>query len=218
MNLQFKSLRAHIDTGAEYDDSDPIVRNVIFDISAAKNKISHQIIKDVLRHKEICKDIKSYKTKNPINVNKYMFIVDRLSGRLFDDFSVDNVTSERQAEWKEYFHSLYELVVVDYSEICDKTTQSIIINETYKYWNLLDKPKKLKPTNKLYALVGSIQDLFEDLKVEHEKYTDQYFVDTIMDTCVNNINKRKEAIRIKNAISEKEDILRIYEEILQWAQ
>jgi len=109
------------------------------------------------------------------------------------------------------------LVIVDYSEIDDKMTKSLLLNETYKYWSLIQEPKKLKPTNKLYALVGSIQDLFEDVRVEHEKYLDEDFVENLVNRHAENVKKRKECVRLELAISENEKLLHVYDEILQWS-
>jgi len=216
MNLQFRSLRAHIKSGADYDDENPIVRNVVYDITAAKRIVDHQIVRDVLKRETLTKEIKSYRTK-PIDVDTYMRIIDRISHRLFDEFAVSKITSERQAEWKEYFHMLYDLVVVDYTEVTDKTTRAILINETYKYWNFLPRPKSLKPTNKLYALVGSIQDLFNDLRTEHDKYVDPYFIENIENRYDENVKNRQECVRLGNTISENEKTLQVYDEILQWS-
>jgi len=214
MNLQFEALRSYINTGAQYDDDSPIVRNVMDDIETANYQLDHKNIKDVLKSEELSNSIKSFRPH--INVSKYNKIVEELSVELFDMFRKSLIRTELHAEWKEYFHSLYDLIVIE-TDI-DDLYLNIIFKEMYSYWNTFEQPKQLHQNDKLYPLVSSIRELFEELEDEHFRLVDDSLQSKIVNHCNKNIEKSKEYCRLNNQIQDNEKILDIYRDILQWSK
>jgi hypothetical protein len=99
---------------------------------------------------------------------EYDQLVDRISNLLFDDMSYERINTLDQIKWKEYFHGLYDMVVFPYQS--DRTHYIQMINELYKYFNVLEPPSnQLEPGDPLYIDVRLCQDLFKQLKVEHKK-------------------------------------------------
>jgi hypothetical protein len=95
-------------------------------------------------------------------------VADEISNLLFDDMSYDTITTPEQLEWKEYFHGLYDMVIFPYHS--DRTHYIQMINELYKYFNILKPPEKqLVPGDPLYVDVRTCQELFKKLKTEHKK-------------------------------------------------
>jgi len=214
MNLQFESLRSYIKTGVPYDDDNQIVKNVILDIENADYKLKHENLKLILQLEETKKNIRS--CKPTVNITRYNMIVDYISNDLFDMFRRSMIKTELQAEWKEYFHSLYDLIVVDIERF-DDLYLSIIFTEMYSYWNLLPVPKKLDQNDKLYPLVSSIWGLFCNLRDEHFRLVNNRLSRKIVDHFEKNIDTSKECCRISNQIQDNEKMLDIYREILQWS-
>lgn len=216
MNLQFESLLSYIKTGAQYDDDSPIVRNVMDDIENANYQLDHKNIKDVLKFEELSKSIKSFRPH--INVSKYNKIVEDLSVELFDMFVKTLIRTELHAEWKEYFHSLYDLIVIETDNDIDELYLHIIFKEMYSYWNTFEQPQQLHQTDKLYPLVSSIRELFEALEDEHFRLVDDRLQSKIVNHCNKNIEKSKECCRLNNQIRNNEKILDTYRDILQWSK
>ena len=214
MNLQFKSLRSYIKSGASYDDENPIVRNVISDIEKADIQLKRKNIKDVLRLEEISKSFVSFQQK--VDMKRYNRILKDLSNQLFDVFLRSLITNEYQAEWKEYFHAVYELCVVDSHQL-DDMFLSIVLKETYKYWELIPQPCKLKQTDKLYPLVSNILELFYDLQYEHNELINPNLDEEILEHWKLNTEKAKTCCKLNNKIQDQEDTLDMYREILQWS-
>lgn len=214
MNLQFKSLLSHIRSGAPYDDENLIVKNVISDIERADIQLKRKNIKDVLRLEEISKSFSSLPEK--VDMKQYNRILKDLSNQLFDVFLRSLITNEYQAEWKEYFHSVYELCVIDAHQL-DSLFLSVVLKDTYKYWDLIPQPCKLKQTDKLYPLVSNILELFYDLRYEHNELINTELDEDIVEHWKVNTEKAKTCCKLSKRIQENEDTLDIYREILQWS-
>ncbi len=170
MNLQMMSIEALMKSGVKYDDKNPILLNVIFDIECENRNLDFEI--DVLNtrirncNKNLI-DLHDFKTIKIPNTSRYNQIIDELSDILFDEITYSLLTTNLHVEWKEYFHSLYDLVVFAHHH--DRTHYIQMINETYKYYGALEKPAALSPGDPLYVEFKSCEVLFEKLKQEHAK-------------------------------------------------
>ena len=87
-----------------------------------------------------------------------------IANELFEQFTWTRVVTEQQASWKEYFHLLYDLIVVDYTS--DHTGNVLLSRSIVKYHDALAEPEKLSPVDNLYPIVSSLRSLFGILKNE----------------------------------------------------
>jgi len=90
-----------------------------------------------------------------------------ISNELFEQFTWNRVVTKQQASWKEYFHLLYDLIVVDYT--ADHAGNIMIARSVIKYHDTLVEPDRLSPSDNLYPIVSSLRSLFGILKNEQVK-------------------------------------------------
>jgi hypothetical protein len=91
----------------------------------------------------------NYFTK--INAEKYYRITDQISEALHDDFIAN---TPNRIVWKEYFHALYELVVLEH--VYCNTTINIHILNSLKLYDLLPRP----PMDTADISIRNLIDLF----------------------------------------------------------
>jgi hypothetical protein len=89
-------------------------------------------------------------------------IVAEISEQLFDNFIWECIVTPAQTLWKEYFHNLYELLIVDRT---DHIGNLIMAYEIIKYHDILDEPT-LEPDPKRDTVIFTLKRLFNDLKRE----------------------------------------------------
>jgi hypothetical protein len=162
------AMQALMASGIQYDGSDPVLKNVIFDIEREAHELNlkmNQLHKRIENCRQNLNELNDYKTIELSNMSRYNNLVEEISDLLFDDITYFRITNPQQMEWKEYFHCLYDLVVFAYHS--DRTHLLQMINETYKYYESLDKPTELSPRDPLYVDFKSCADLFAKLKDEH---------------------------------------------------
>ena len=138
MNLQILSLQTMVKSGFKYDDNDPIVKNVVFDVDCLAYELDSKILKLNKRIQNCRRGLRKLSDFGTIklpNMNKYDNLVEEISTLLFDNIDYDLLKTHQQIEWKEYFHGLYDLVVVPYHH--DKTHYVQMIQETLKYFDVL---------------------------------------------------------------------------------
>jgi len=171
MNLQILAIQTIMNSGIKYDDTDPIMKNVMFDLDGIINETDDKINKLKKQIINSRKNLYKFSQFNAIPIKdskSYDQIVDELSTLLFDDMNYSRITTIEQIKWKEYFHGLYDLVVFPYQS--DRTHHLQMTNDIYKYYDILEIPKKqLEVTDPLYVDVKFCQDLFKKLKIEHKK-------------------------------------------------
>lgn len=164
------SIEALMKSGVKYDDKNPILCNVIFDIERENRELDskiHILNTRIRNYSRNLNDLHDFKTIKVPNTSRYNEIIDEVSDLLFDEITYSLITTNLHVEWKEYFHSLYDLVV--FSHHHDRTHYIQMINETYKYYGALEKPAALSPMDPLYVMFKSCEDLFEKLKQEHSR-------------------------------------------------
>jgi hypothetical protein len=168
MNLQMMSLLTLVKSCETYDKEDPVIQDVLFDIDLLIHKTDDNIRTTKKRFDYARKHLYRNIVPPLPSSQKYDQLVDDISILLFDDISYDRITTDEQIEWKEYFHGLYDLVIYPYYN--DKTHHIQMVNELYKYFTVLEPPKKhLDPRDPLYVDVEMCNDLFRHLKAEHKK-------------------------------------------------
>lgn len=171
MNLQMLAIQTFMKNGGEYNDNEPVLKNIIFDVQNLAYNTDEDIRILKKRVTNARKNIHKMFEFSAIRIpesKEYDKLVYRISNLLFDDMSYERINTIDQIKWKEYFHGLYDMVVFPYQS--DRTHYIQMINELYKYFNVLEPPKdQLEPGDPLYIDVKHCHDLFKQLKIEHKK-------------------------------------------------
>ncbi len=171
MNLQMLALQTIMRNGGKFKETEPVFKNIIFDVDSLLYET--ELKTSILKRQVNCSRRNLYKTSEFSSIQvpdttEYDKVVDQISNLLFDDMSYDMITTHEQLEWKEYFHGLYDMVIFPYHS--DRTHYIQMINELYKYFNILKPPEKqLLPGDPLYIDVMTCRELFRKLKVEHKR-------------------------------------------------
>ena len=216
MNLQFESLRAHIKSGAIYDDS-PIIKNIVFDVERANVQIENENSKILIRLDKIKKELDRDTTFDDMTfeIDEYNECIDILSRELFDVYTYDRIQTDRQVDWKEYFHFLYDMIVVEIIE--ENMSTMILLNEIYKYWNTIEEPTMLEQADNLYGIVDSIRRKFGDLQDAHHKFTLGNIESRLTKKYFESVAIRKERQSLTKTLENNTRLLGMYGEILGWS-
>ena len=194
MNLQMLAIQTFMKSGGTYDNEEPVLKNVMFDIETMAHDMDEDIRilkKRVTNGRRNLYKMSEFNTIRIPDTTKYDQIVERISNLLFDDMSYERINTLEQIKWKEYFHGLYDMVVFPYQS--DRTHHIQMINELYKYFNVLEPPsKQLEPSDPLYIDVRLCQDLFKQLKIEHKKLLIHKMFKKMKKNVENQINIRLE--------------------------
>jgi hypothetical protein len=116
-------------------------------------------------------------------------------------------------EWKEYFHALYDLVVVPYDG--DNTVYKILINELYKYYQILKPPR---PLSRPVEIVDRVQSLFNQLKKEHKKMIIPRLTKKMNKNMEFSKARRLEHLRAYDKLEFLETRRTIFNKILEWTE
>ena len=149
-----------------YDDSNPVIIDQVYDVNKYYTENKRQINKFRNLIKKAKNRVHSMSGLKPVELdfdNMDTFI-NELTHELFDVFNWNIVKTKKQAIWKEYFHSLYDLLVGDYDN--DHPSNIILAREIVRYHNVLNVPKELDYSDKMYPHIANINDLFNKLKSE----------------------------------------------------
>ena len=163
-SLAHHALLAHIRSGKELDKEDPVIQDQLFSVKLTKK--SH-----LEKMRKIRLDIgttksKAYKHANfrgvaPVNYYMIDKLTQEISEQLFDIFTWDTIRTTVQTQWKEYFHSLYELLIIDRS---DHIGNLIAIKAIIGYHDILEPPSCEPGTND--TVIHNLKRLFTTLKTE----------------------------------------------------
>ena len=215
-SLQFKCLQILMESGVKYDNTEPVLENALFDLQKASVTHACNIIKQKRLLTELKSNIRSFYDfgfiKNP-NIGDYHKALDNLSDVLFDIFEFDSTQSPLVVEWKEYFHGLYDLVVIPNHH--DKTLNKIMINELYKYYTILKPPKEPIPQ---VEIIDRIQILFRKLKDEHKKLLIPRFEKKLMRSFEYSKVRRLEHMKREAELKVLESTQEMYNKILEWTK
>jgi hypothetical protein len=219
MNLQTQSLLAHIQSGAKYDDSDVIVKNILFDIDSEIDVLEQQInttLGLIEKNMSTSNKLHEFGSVSLPNTTQYNELCGFLSTALFDDFKHDTCRTQLHIEWKEYFHGLYDTVVIPSST--DRTHTHIMFQTIPSYFtNFITEPQEPEQTDRLYEKIQYIRDLFKRLKNENERLVIPDFAEQCQRNLSKQVSLRMNNIALTNEIRAVEKQIETYRYILKWS-
>jgi hypothetical protein len=155
------------------DLENPIVADQVFGAEMNYGANKHTIVR--LKTKITRTKRKVHNMCGMKNLNLDLSEIDKLSVKLarelFDIFNWNIIKTKKQAEWKEYFHDLYDLIIGDYDN--DHTGNLILAREIVRYHDVLEVPSEISYHDKLYPHIASISELFNKIKKEQVKISDE---------------------------------------------
>ena len=200
VSLQHITLDTLIKAGHKYDGMNTVIENVIFEVEQSRQMMIIEV-DDLQEEYKLLKKIKDREMCSNYS-QKFYNIIDDISTELFDDFlHSENIETDIQVEWKEYFHCVYDAVVPVECEPYNKLIWTIIPSP----------PKDLDTNDKLYPLVTSIKRKFDALRKEGDNFKSQK---EILET---QMRHGKELLRIKLENREKLKMLSLYDRIIKWS-
>lgn len=199
--LSLQQLAVHSLTHhTKYDGSDVVVENVIFEVDQMRRKLEE----DIEKHNSL----KPVYPKIKYDVTRYDTYVDEIGTYLFDYFTYDHsITTDAHVQWKEYFHTLYEFVVVDYREIHS-------VGSRYQYYDKINKPTMVPTSDVNYHTINYINNLFTSLESEHEILLEST---SIQDYHTDYLKHGRELFEWICEKRKMEDTLEKYEDIINWS-
>jgi hypothetical protein len=220
MNLQILAAQAHMRSGAVYDATDPIMNNVMFDIAKLSYETTDKIRVLQVQVDNLRKNIFRYtgfKTIRSPDIMRYENLSDEFADILFDSITYERITTRNQIEWKEYFHGVYDLVVFPY--IRDHTHFIQMVNELYKYFDVLKPPEKqLEPGDPLYVDTKACMDLLHKMKSEYRNMTTMKLSKKLNKDVQVQVEKRYRhrmlELKLESLISIRQDC----NELIQWTK
>ena len=147
-----------------YDDSNPVIIDQVYDVYKYYTENKRQINVLRTRIKKAKNKVHSTSGLTTVELDFDSTITNELSHELFDVFNWNIIRTKQHATWKEYFHSLYDLLVGDYDN--DHPSNVILAREIVRYHDTLVVPDDLDYNDKMYPQVSNINDLFNKLKRE----------------------------------------------------
>ena len=159
MNLQMMALEKLVKSGGPVDLEDPVVKNVLYEVEKAYLYLDSKVELFRTRVLKLHDRVRDARVKLP-DMTEYGNIRYEIENILFDEFDCE--THEHIA-WKEYFMGLYNIVLVPK---VDKYTTGLLLQETIKYYSVLERPKMLEPTDEFYVTVRALIDNFSHLEAE----------------------------------------------------
>jgi hypothetical protein len=165
--LAHHALLAHLQSGQPIDFHDPVVQDQIYSVKMTRKSHTDRVRKlraDIMTKKSLAHKNANFRTMQSVNYYLIDKITADISTQLFDNFIWECIETPIQVAWKEYFHSLYELLVVDRT---DHVGNIIMTLEILKYHEVLDEP--LCEPNPKDVVIFTLKRLFEDLKREQRK-------------------------------------------------
>lgn len=199
--LTLQQLAVHnLSQHTKYDGSDIVVENVIFEV----DQLRHKLEEDIEKHNSL----KPRYPKIKYDTSRYDAYVNEIGNYLFDHFTYDrSITTDAHIQWKEYFHTLYEFVVIDYSEIH-------AVGSRYQYYNKINSPDMVANDDKNYHIINYINNLFKSLEIEHEILLESTSIQDYHNDHLKHGRELFEWIREKRKM---EDALEKYEDIINWS-
>jgi hypothetical protein len=213
MNLQVLSLQKFVRSGAEYTN-EPIVVNVLYDVKMLAHDTDEkiaQLSKRIYNYRGHLRKLSHLRVRES---HRYEDVADEISTVLFDVIDYSRITTRQQIEWKEYFHGLYEMVIVPYHD--DHTYRIQMMHEIYKYFDVLKEPARLEPNDPLYVDVSHCRDLFARLKIEHRAMKVQNLVKKFKKLVQIQIEKRCTLVQLNQEFRRLQQLRRDCTEMLEW--
>jgi hypothetical protein len=213
MNLQVLALQTLVRSGAEYSN-EPIVDNVLYDVKILATETDEKIAQLAKRIYNFRGHIRKFSHLRVRESQRYEDVADEISHVLFDVIDYNRITTRQQVEWKEYFHGLYEMVIIPYHE--DHTYRIQMIHEVYKYFDILKEPPSLDPNDPLYVHMSHCRDLFVRLKREHHAMKVPNLVKKMKKLLKIQIERRCKLIEMNKGYRSLQQLRRDCTEMLEW--
>jgi len=160
-SLQFLALEQLVGAGVIYDPEQPQVNNILFDVRSALLELEYTIYEKSKKLDWLRKRFVNNKIYIP-DFTYYNIIRDEIENILFDNFECDNIN---HIQWKEYFHSTYNLVTIPRT---DRYTTIILLRELLKYYDMLSVPiQMLEPEDPMSHSVHCLLACFRRLREIH---------------------------------------------------
>ena len=195
-NLQYQSLYTYASSGNKHE-AHPVIDNILFSMKTdyySLNADNSSLRFRAFNIVNYCNNKHEIMSKSIINV-KYDSIVSEISVYLFDKSTYqDDVRTVEQAMLKEYYHALYDIVVI--SDHLDATYHNMMLAESIAYYDVFDVPEPLLPNDPLYPNFSYIKDLFRQLRAETELLVAVSFKDTARKELLKMQRLRTELINI----------------------
>ena len=144
--------------------TEPVIMDQLYDVKKYYMANKQEINRLRNRIKKAKNKIHSISGLKTVELDFDSTITNELSHELFDVFNWNIIRTKQHATWKEYFHSLYDLLVGDYDN--DHPSNVILAREIVRYHDTLVVPSELDYNDKMYPQVSNINDLFNKLKCE----------------------------------------------------
>ena len=144
--------------------TEPVIMDQLYDVKKYYMANKQEINRLRNRIKKAKNKIHSISGLKTVELDFDSTITNELSHELFDVFNWNIIRTKQHATWKEYFHSLYDLLVGDYDN--DHPSNVILAREIVRYHDTLVVPDDLDYNDKMYPQVSNINDLFNKLKRE----------------------------------------------------
>ena len=186
-----------------YEGDDPMIENVIFEA----DQLRHQTRDELIKHMTL----KPRRVSLRFDIETYTTVMDHLSEELFDVFTYgEMIQTPEHVKWKEYFHTLYECVMID------NDVSFNLMASTLRYHDDLEseRPPTLDTNDTCYHIVNRIDDAFKCIKVEQRKLAKQYDVRQDLKDCTKFGMKMLEWTNEFKVIQTKNGI---YTRIIEWS-
>ena len=144
--------------------TEPVIMDQLYDVKKYYMANKQEINRLRNRIKKAKNKIHSISGLKTVELDFDSTITNELSHELFDVFNWNIIRTKQHATWKEYFHSLYDLLVGNYGN--DHPGNVILAREIVRYHDTLVVPDDLDYNDKMYPQVSNINDLFNKLKRE----------------------------------------------------
>ena len=198
--LQHRAVDVLIHSGVKYEGNNVIIENVIFEVDQLRQTLQVEI-EDCKEEYKLLQKVKNNKACQSMTIN-FLKLIDEISEELFDTFTYSEATtSYEEVEWKEYFHCLYDTVIPE-----EKQPYNNRIWET-----LPEPPSDLDMKSPRWAIVNSIKNKYEKLKIEGDK------ISTLNDILKEQTYLGKEMISLKKEIIQMNKTLAVYNRIIEWS-
>ena len=186
-----------------YDGNDPMIENVIFEV----DQLYRQTYNEFINHRTL----KPRRVPIRFDTETYTTVMDYISEELFDVFTYDAmIQTPEQVLWKEYFHTLYECVMIDTKDSFNLMASTLAYHDELES----EKPKALESGDPCYHIVNRIDDAFKCIKVEQRKFLKQYDVHQDLKDCTDFGMKMLAWTKEFNVIRDRLDV---YSSILNWS-
>jgi hypothetical protein len=184
-----------------YDGNDPMIENVVFEVEQMRMKLESELV--ALRIRRPQKNIFRYEIK------KYNALVRNLTTDLFDVFTYEEViTSAEHVTWKEYFHTMYEFIIVD------STEPDYLMASTVRCHRTLAVPSMVDMSDACYPVINRILEYFQGIKIEQEALMGSYTMKLELNLSMEYGMKRLEWTKEWNILRERLDV---YDRIVEWS-